>query len=238
MCQGIANKYISLSLSQRDPGKLNHSRWLTTANRILRLYVSIEHPTHNLKVLAEYVMKVYASMWFKIKSQPWCQYGSVHFYNIVTKSRFLTEDFKKVIDLTLQRNAYYAHPENILLAMLADDRKHVRELGLKRILKLRQENEAPNNIREFRTPKLNFEAVSLSNYEIQSLILDVPRYSDLFNFPCHSQAVERCVKIVTEASGAVCGTEARDGFIRARIASRVSLPRFETKSQYKPLLNQ
>jgi len=36
-------------------------------------------------------------------------------------------------------------------------------------------------------------------------------------FPCHTQAVERAVKLVTDASTAVCGESARDGFIRARI---------------------
>ena len=39
---------------------------------------------------------------------------------------------------------------------------------------------------------------------------------DFPQFPCHTQAVERCVKLVTEASAAVCGAPARDGFIRAR----------------------
>jgi len=32
---------------------------------------------------------------------------------------------------------------------------------------------------------------------------------------CHSQGVERCVKLVTEASGALYGKDARDGYIRA-----------------------
>jgi hypothetical protein len=38
--------------------------------------------------------------------------------------------------------------------------------------------------------------------------------------PCHTQAVERCVKLVTEASAAVCVTAARDGFIRVRNEAR------------------
>jgi len=32
-------------------------------------------------------------------------------------------------------------------------------------------------------------------------------------FPCHTQSVERSVKLVTDASIAVCGESARDGFI-------------------------
>lgn len=34
---------------------------------------------------------------------------------------------------------------------------------------------------------------------------------DLKNLPCHNQCVERCVKLVTEASAAVCGEKARNG---------------------------
>ena len=37
-----------------------HSRWLTTANRILRLYVSTDKPSQALKIIIEYIMKVYA----------------------------------------------------------------------------------------------------------------------------------------------------------------------------------
>ena len=36
-------------------------------------------------------------------------------------------------------------------------------------------------------------------------------------FPCHTQAVERCIKFVTEAAASVLGQERRDGFIRARL---------------------
>ena len=35
ICNGISRGNISISLSLRDPGKISHSRWLTTANRIL-----------------------------------------------------------------------------------------------------------------------------------------------------------------------------------------------------------
>lgn len=52
-------------------------------------------------------------------------------------------------------------------------------------------------------------------------------------FMCHTQAVERAVKLVTDASTAVCGESARDGFIRARIESRAIMPSFNTKKEYK-----
>lgn len=32
-------------------------------------------------------------------------------------------------------------------------------------------------------------------------------------YPCHTQAVERVIRLVTEASSSVCGENNRDGFI-------------------------
>ena len=104
ICNGISKGTISSSLAQREPGKMAHSRWLTTANRILRLYISTENPSYNLKILTEYVMKVYAPTWFEIKIRPSCRHGSSHFFGIIKKSRFLPEELKKVVDAVLQRN--------------------------------------------------------------------------------------------------------------------------------------
>ena len=58
-------------------------------------------------------------------------------------------------------------------------------------------------------------------------VIDFPK------FPCHTQAVERVVNLITEASAAVCGTDSRDGFIRVRIQSRKDMPQFDTKGQYR-----
>ena len=50
-------------------------------------------------------------------------------------SRYLSADLKEVIDPVLQRNGFLAHPENLLLSIITDERVHVRQLGLCRILK-------------------------------------------------------------------------------------------------------
>ena len=50
--------------------------------------------------------------------------------------------------------------------------------------------------------------------------------------PCHTQAVERHVKLVTEASQSVCGERARNGFIKNRIASRERMAAFNNKRDY------
>ncbi|GBN70667.1 hypothetical protein AVEN_178905-1 [Araneus ventricosus] len=51
-------------------------------------------------------------------------------------------------------------------------------------------------------------------------------------FPCHTQSVERCVKLISEAAMKVCGETARDGYIRAKLQARKELPKFGKKGQY------
>ncbi|KAL4118898.1 hypothetical protein QTP88_011779 [Uroleucon formosanum] len=65
-------------LKNKSPGKMTHARWLTRANRILRLCVSIEAPSENLTILTTYVVKVYAPTWFSIKMYSTCKNGACH----------------------------------------------------------------------------------------------------------------------------------------------------------------
>lgn len=138
--------------------------------------------------------------------------------------------------------------------MLQDDSLKIRELALRRVLEARKENVCVKSkkVREFRLPQLQVNAANYyelinwsnvriteppmtmkySNTEISNLIRSGNNFSQFGMFPCHTQAVERCVNLVTEASISVCGSEARDGFIRSRIKARQDIPLFESKSQF------
>ncbi|GBP79762.1 hypothetical protein EVAR_56670_1 [Eumeta japonica] len=116
-------------LGHKSPGKLSHTRWLTRANRLLRFYVATENPTSPLVTLATFIIKVYAPSWFEIKNKPSCKDRSRHLFKIIFSSRFLPEDLKCIVDTVIQRNGYFADSENLLLAMITDERKHIRELG-------------------------------------------------------------------------------------------------------------
>ena len=73
---------------------------------------------------------------------------------------------------------------------------------------------------------------SISDNEINHLISSKEKKS----FPhllCPTQAVERCVKLVTEAFSLVCGQNSRDGFIRSKIESSQKTPSFKTKLEFK-----
>jgi len=57
--------------------------------------------------------------------------------------------------------------------------------------------------------------------------IDFPKY------PCHTQAVKRCAKLITEASSVACGVKDRDAFIRVRLESRQMMSYFNSRSQYR-----
>ncbi|GBM34623.1 hypothetical protein AVEN_214759-1 [Araneus ventricosus] len=44
MCQAVSDGNFTNDLANRKPGPVVHSRWLTTASRILRIYVSTRNP--------------------------------------------------------------------------------------------------------------------------------------------------------------------------------------------------
>lgn len=48
ICLAVQTGIIPTGLELRSPGKLSEARWLTKANRILRLYISTEKPTDKL----------------------------------------------------------------------------------------------------------------------------------------------------------------------------------------------
>ncbi len=56
--------------------------------------------------------------------------------------------------------------------------------------------------------------------------LTLPRY------PSHTQSLERCIRLVTEAAQSVVGHDSWDGFIKSRVASRELMPKFEFKKDY------
>ena len=58
---------------------------------------------------------------------------------MVQFSRKLTIAEQKVAHKTIQRNAFYAHPENILRSMLADNDKSLREKAVAKVIELRKE---------------------------------------------------------------------------------------------------
>ncbi|GBM11674.1 hypothetical protein AVEN_16974-1 [Araneus ventricosus] len=112
-------------LSVHESGPLSHSRWLTTVNIVLRLYLNIENPTDEHKILVSFILKSYMSVWFHIKKSKYFTNGPKHVFEVIESSRFLPENLLKVTDPAIQRNAIFAHLENLPLNMIVDRNNHI-----------------------------------------------------------------------------------------------------------------
>lgn len=135
--QAIGSGSYPQDLAKQDPGPLAHSRWLTAANRILRLYVGTSKPSANLKTLVTFLLKVYVPSWFAIKKRHSCTDESRLLWEIIRDTRYLPKRYRDIIDPVIENNAYFAHPENMLLSMLADDSSEVRQMAVNKILNAR-----------------------------------------------------------------------------------------------------
>ena len=63
-------------------------------------------------------------------------------------------------------------------------------------------------------------------------IIDITKNRLILKHPCHSQAVERAIKVVSEASSQVVGFKRRDGHIRQKLKSRSQQKRFNAKKDF------
>ena len=244
--QAIATGNCSGRIASMEPGNMSHSRWLTTANIICRLYVSTATPFSELTELVMFVMQVYAPLWFSIKRKNLLQDAPMHLYCMLAWSRYLNARLQAIVDRVIERNAFAAHPKNVLFAMLHDERAHIRELGCRRIQKARS-SENPQAVRQFAVPPINLDATDYydiicwfnGSTDIASppvlrdivtgVIAQLPRS---FSFPCHTQPVERMIRVVTEASLQVVGQVSRDGLIKSRLQARSQRSKFNTKKDY------
>ena len=69
---------------------------------------------------------------------------------------------------------------------------------------------------------------NLSNMEIERIAMQ----KLVLSHPCHNQALERHIKIVTEVSASVSGFERRVGSIKQKIKSRNIMKLFNAKRQF------
>ena len=88
----ISTGIIPVNFENRSPGKIGYARWLTTANRVLRLYITCISPSDDLCIIKSYIVNVYARMWFNIKYKSTLKYGAIHLYNLICYSRSLSND--------------------------------------------------------------------------------------------------------------------------------------------------
>lgn len=253
IAKAISNGIVPVDLANIKPGPIAHSRWLTKASRLLRLYVTTNTPSTNLKTLAVYIITVYVPMYFNVKFYNSVVYGSALLLKFIRWTRYLQPNLRNIVDGVIQNNSYYAHPENILLTMLFDDRKAIRDRAIKKILHYREKLYDPTKLRVYKKYILNFDAtdyvnmVDMNNDDIlfepaftrqipydhlvEYLDFDEPPLADP-QIPMHIQGTERHVQLLTSVSKRVIEKN-REGVMAVTLESRKKTPRMESKKDLK-----
>ena len=251
---------VGMDILHKKIGPLCHSRWLTLASRILRMYVAMDSKSplySKVQLLAKYIVGVYWKTHIQIKYKNTLMDGPKILFEEICFQRELFEgtSLLSIIQRSVQQNCFFAHPENLLLAMLGDEDVNIRTKAVRMIAKIRDTQEAHEGqsehvkVREFHLPQCNFAAHSytemvaiqekglnaityLSNKKGNLILHEPPLVKDYanikqfiehplrLNYPNHTQAVERAVKLTTAASGRIAGQKRQMGEALCTIAGR------------------
>lgn len=145
IANAISTGECSYRLANKLPGPLNHA-------------------SKKLVDIVTYIMKVYVPTYFNIKFDKSCTRGSIHFFNLIKYSNYLTPKYREVMLNVCRNNFYFAHPENILLAMIFDDDVNTRKMAYEIILKCRATHIENEMVREYVAPKFNFDEIHSKKY--------------------------------------------------------------------------
>ena len=251
MVNAIKLGKVPLDLQNMDIGPVYHARWLTTANRFLKLWVS-KHgfkgkDLTNLKMIVEFIIGVYYPMWFEAKVKNNFIEGPRHILKQLELVRLQRKSIQDIVMPYVISSAWYSHSEAVLLTLLCSNDEEERRFGVKKLLKLRGDKEmGDTRVRpRIHAPYFNKNATKLTDliswdenvYEpIFTCSLTPDNIREILDrplvvpyLPVHGQSMERLVKQVTVACESVFGFEARDGFLRAREANRIMMPKNNTK---------
>ena len=135
--------------------------------------------------------------------------------------------------------------------MLAEGDENIRRRTVDKILELRKvawpttymesstlESSRRDVVRQFKVPKMNLDSIKDISQLPAVMDLDDTSIAQILTkplvlqHPCHNQAVERHVKLVTEAASVVTEYEKWDGLIRQKFQSRLLMSKFDSKQQF------
>ena len=150
-------------------GLVSHSRWLTTANRIHRIWIS-KHgipgkDLENLRSITNFIVGVYFLCWFKIKvKHSWIKDLKHVLYQ--QQLKFQKEDVIKIVLPFIQRLAWFCFSECIVQTLLCSSTEEDRTVAINKKKDIRgigneDLQKGDSSPRTRKTPILNFNAEKL-----------------------------------------------------------------------------
>ena len=125
------------NLAAIEPGPPCVSRWNTLWSRELRVYVATAQPSNQLQRIADMVAKFSVPMWFQIKRHSYMTDGPHHTFVCLQLLKHLSNTEINIVKEVMQRDAFFTHPDQLLLVMCTDRDEVVRREAVNRIRKLR-----------------------------------------------------------------------------------------------------
>ena len=249
---GISSGQVNQRFAAWKIGPVSHARWLTLAVRLMCLWTRHVYPRQlcdKLYAIVKFIVEVYAVSWFEIKRDNKFHNQQSYIYNMIERIKQQSEEIKSVALKNIQYNAFALLPENVLYSMMKSDELHVREAALRKIISIRHGKSVKKRVKQI--PGINFEAThwselidfsqsditepalteGFSDQDLQEALRSGSKL-ELLELPSHSQSVERAVKLTSEASLVIYGTEARHKHILAKALSRQMRPAFASKGSY------
>lgn len=244
ICQALIKGDFGSFSFERKAGPVSNTRWMVTAHRILLVYATCEEPEKvpHLIDIVHYILRVYAPMYFRIKSEPDFKSGSKHFFEMVDRSRYLQGKQLEAVQESLLENSYFSHPEQVLVAMFCDPDHKTEALGLIRRARHLAQEGGSEKIRIFKKPTvINWAANDYTEladfYTSSANLLEPPLFRGILDedldsyevakYPNHTQAVERNIKYASREAKVVCDQEMRVGgqLVRAKAVNNRRKPK-------------
>ena len=95
----------------------------------MRLYVLVKSPSDVLKKIANFVSAVYTLCWCMIQMNPETRCCSKNSQNILKFAVNYLKLFFLIVKPVVQRNAYFAHSENVLNVVIDNKKSCLESLG-------------------------------------------------------------------------------------------------------------
>ena len=155
----------------------------------------------------------------------------------------------------MRTGAWFSHSESLLLTLLANNDPSDRDFSVRQIVRIRNgEDYGDKSVRARKTPEINLNADNLKglidwdkekvtepiftcSISTNDLVFYKTNKFEAPYYPNHTQSTERVVQQVTQAAASVCGHEKRDGYVRARISHRETVPCFKSKKDVMKLFD-
>ena len=158
MGRGLITGVLVPRWAQMQAGTCSTVRWTNPQSRTARLYMSTEDPSFKMRRLCSFLVYAYLPTVIQVKIKNKLPYGPHHFLKLVksVEETCLPEE-KEVLQPILQFNGYQAHPECVILGMVASEDPAERRRGVEEILRIRKlkvyKVRGKKNIRKFKVRK-------------------------------------------------------------------------------------